>query len=49
MPKINNEILLDFIEKKEKILENNYDFIVVPPIVWQILVRLYSGGPEITY
>ena len=34
--------------KKMK-LEENYDFIVVPSLVWAVIVKLYSGGPEISY
>ena len=30
-------------------MENNYDFIAVPSIVWRLLVKLYQGDPEIPY
>ena len=36
-------------EKKVKKLEENYDFIIIPAIVSNVIMKLYEGGPEITY
>ena len=36
-------------KRKKKRLENNYDFIAVPSIVWHLLIKLYTGGPLIPY
>ena len=36
-------------KEKQKKIEENYDFTVIPSIIWNVLVKLYSGGPEIPY
>lgn len=33
--------------KKERRLEENSDYVVVNNLVWNVLIKLYGGGPEI--
>ena len=35
--------------KTERKLQENLDYVVVNKIVWQVIVKLYGGGPEVLY
>ena len=33
--------------KNERRIEENSDFVIVNSLVWNVLLKLYKGGPEI--
>lgn len=49
MPPIDNEKLLDSNGKIKSNLRERVDFVFVNELIWQILSKLYEGGPELKF
>ena len=46
---ISNEYLIEEMKNNERKLEEDLDFVIVNKLVWEVIKKLYEGGPEISY